>query len=61
VLRELLLAGIRIWKLLILLFIVLLLFSSRLPSVARSLGQSVVEFKKGFKELENSSDDEKSE
>jgi Sec-independent protein translocase protein TatA len=32
-----------------------------LPSVARSLGQSVIEFKKGFKELEKSSDDEKSE
>jgi sec-independent protein translocase protein TatA len=53
-------AGIRIWKLLILLFIVLLLFSSRLPSVARALGQSVIEFKKGIKELENPSDDEKS-
>ena len=58
--REPSLAGNRIWKLLILLFIVLLLFSSRLPSVARSLGQSVIEFKKGIKELENSSDDEKS-
>ncbi len=53
-------AGIRIWKLLILLFIVLLLFSSRLPSVARALGQSVIEFKKGIKELENHSDDETS-
>jgi len=53
-------AGVRIWKLLLLLLIVLLLFSSRLPSVARSLGQSVIEFKKGIKELKNSSDDEKS-
>jgi Sec-independent protein translocase protein TatA len=40
--------------------IVLLLLSSRLPSVARALGQSVIEFKKGFKELENHSDDDKS-
>jgi len=49
------------WKLLILLGIILLLFSSRLPSLARSLGQSITEFKKGIKELENQSDDEKSE
>lgn len=53
--------GIGIWKLLIILVIVLLLFSSRLPSLARSLGQSITEFKKGVKELENQSDDEKSE
>jgi len=58
--RGLLKVGIRIWKLLILLFIVLLLFSSRLPSVARALGQSIIEFKKGIKELENHSDDETS-
>jgi sec-independent protein translocase protein TatA len=49
-----------IWKLLLALFVILLLFGSRLPLVARSLGQSITEFKKGFKELENSSDDEKS-
>jgi TatA/E family protein of Tat protein translocase len=41
------------------LFIVLLVFSNRLPSVARSLGQTVSEFKKGFKELDESSDDER--
>jgi sec-independent protein translocase protein TatA len=39
------------WELVILLGIVLLLFGSRLPSLARSLGQSVVEFKKGMKEI----------
>lgn len=49
--------GISIWKLLILLAVVLLLFSSRLPTLARSLGQSVIEFKKGLKELEGSSDE----
>ncbi len=53
--------GISIWKLLIILVVVLLLFSSRLPSLARSLGQSLVEFKKGLKELESPSDDDKSE
>src|SRR5256885_12462859 len=51
-------AGGRILKLLVLLFIVLLVFSNRLPSVARSLGQTVSEFKKGFKELDESSDDD---
>jgi len=40
------------------LFIVLLIFANRLPGVARALGQSVTEFKKGFNELGNSSDDE---
>jgi sec-independent protein translocase protein TatA len=29
----------------------LLLFGSRLPSIARSLGKSVVEFKKGVKDV----------
>ncbi len=48
-------------KLLIVLVIILLLFSSRLPSLARSLGQSITEFKRGFKELENQSDDNKLE
>src|SRR5262245_54664903 len=49
--------GISIWKLLLFLGVILLLFSSRLPTLARSLGQSVIEFKKGLKELESSSDD----
>ena len=53
--------GIGIWKILLFLLIILLLFSSRLPDLARSFGQSIVEFKKGLKELEVSSDDEKSE
>ena len=52
--------GFGIWEVVIFLGIILLLFSSRLPSLARSLGQSVIEFKKGVKELENSSDDDKS-
>jgi sec-independent protein translocase protein TatA len=57
----LVLVGFGITKYLIILVIILLLFSSRLPSIARSLGQSLIEFKKGIKELENSSDEKKSE
>ena len=53
--------GISIWKILLFLLVILLLFSSRLPGLARSLGQSVIEFKKGLKELESSSDDDQSE
>ena len=33
--------------------VVILLFGNRLPSVARSLGRSLVEFKKGMNELED--------
>ena len=41
--------------------IALLLFGSRLPKVAKSMGKSIVEFKKGIKgvqdEIEDASDD----
>lgn len=40
--------GIGMTELLIIGFIVLLLFGSRLPSVMGSLGKSIVEFKKGM-------------
>ena len=43
-------------ELVILAFIVLLLFGNRLPGVMRSLGQGVVEFKKGVQGIEE--DDE---
>jgi sec-independent protein translocase protein TatA len=33
--------------------IAVLLFGSRLPSVARSMGKSIVEFKKGMSDLEH--------
>ncbi len=36
------------WHLFIIAIIVFLLFGNRLPSVMRSLGQGVVEFKKGL-------------
>lgn len=38
---------------LVILLIALLLFGSRLPSVMRSLGRSVTEFKKGMREGED--------
>ncbi|HUY34582.1 MAG TPA: twin-arginine translocase TatA/TatE family subunit [Pirellulales bacterium] len=38
--------------------VVLLLFGSRLPSLMRSLGRSVVEFKKGVKEIDDGGGDD---
>lgn len=43
-------------QLIIFAVIVLLLFGSRLPSVMRSLGSSITEFKKGVKDGENDSE-----
>ncbi len=40
------------WQIAILLFVVLIFFGNRLPQLARSFGQSIVEFKKGVKEIE---------
>ena len=48
--------GFGIQELLIIAFIVLILFGSRLPSVMRSLGQGVVEFKKGVQGIEDEKD-----
>ena len=41
------------WEIVILLVIVLLLFVKRLPATMRSLGKSIVEFKKGVKGIED--------
>lgn len=38
--------------------VVLLLFGNRLPSLMRSMGRSVVEFKKGVNEIEDHDDDD---
>lgn len=38
------------WELWIVLLIILILFGSRLPGIARSLGQGIKEFKKGISE-----------
>jgi sec-independent protein translocase protein TatA len=40
-------------QLLVIAFIGLLLFGKRLPEVGRSLGQSIIQFKKGLKEAES--------
>ena len=42
--------GIGTWEILIVLGIFLLLFGKRIPGIARSLGSSIVEFKKGATE-----------
>jgi sec-independent protein translocase protein TatA len=44
-------------ELLVVGLVVLLLFGSRLPSLMRSLGRSVVEFKKGVKEIDDGGDE----
>jgi len=48
------------FELLIIALVVLLLFGKRLPGAMRSLGKSVVEFKKGVSGIEEDAD-EKSE
>ena len=46
------------WKIILIVAIVLLLFgSSRLPSLARAFGQSIIEFKRGMKEIEGPPDE----
>ena len=40
------------WQLLLVLFVALLLFGHRLPGMMRSLGEGIVEFKKGVKGIE---------
>ncbi|MBN1590957.1 MAG: twin-arginine translocase TatA/TatE family subunit [Pirellulales bacterium] len=44
-------------ELLICVFVALLLFGNRLPSVMRSLGQGIVEFKKGVRGIEEDIDE----
>lgn len=48
--------GIGPTELLIVLGILLLLFGTRLPSIARSMGKSITEFKKGMHEDDGAPD-----
>ncbi|MHC4592193.1 MAG: Sec-independent protein translocase subunit TatA/TatB [Planctomycetota bacterium] len=40
------------WEIIAILLIALLLFGKRLPSVMRSVGKSVTQFKKGLRDVE---------
>ena len=48
------------WEWVILLVIGLLVFGRRLPEVGRSLGKSIVEFKRGIKDIQDDIEDESS-
>ena len=48
--------GLGHWEILIVAGIVLLLFGNRLPSVMRSMGRGIVEFKKGVQGIEDKAD-----
>lgn len=49
--------GLGHWEILIVAGVVLLLFGNRLPSVMRSMGRGIVEFKKGVQGIEDKSED----
>ena len=49
------------WEWMALVVIGLLVFGRRLPEVGRSVGKSIVEFKKGIKGIEDEIDDESSQ
>lgn len=48
--------GLGHWELLLVLFVALLIFGKRLPSVARSVGRSILSFKQGLREVDVRSD-----
>jgi len=44
--------GLGPWEIIVVMLVILLLFGNRLPGLMRSLGQGVVEFKKGVQGIE---------
>ena len=46
------------YEMIIVLIVALLIFGRRLPDVARSVGKSIVEFKKGIKDVKDDIDHE---
>jgi sec-independent protein translocase protein TatA len=52
------LADLSIWHILILVVIIMLLFGSkRIPEIGGSIGKGIQEFKRGLREVTNSNDD----
>jgi sec-independent protein translocase protein TatA len=49
------------WEIIVIVVIVFLLFGTRLPKVARSMGQGVSEFKRGLSGVKDEIDDAGSE
>jgi sec-independent protein translocase protein TatA len=45
------------WELLVVLIVALLIFGRRLPDIARSVGKSLTEFKKGINEAKETKDE----
>ncbi len=44
--------GLGPWELLVVLFVLLLIFGRRFPSVARSIGRSIKSFREGLREAD---------